>query len=426
MVGLWDVAVIGAGPAGCAAAITLARAGRRVIVVDRARFPRPKTCGDGLTTGALRLLEGLGLEPTAIPTWMPVEDVCIRSPSGRIVELPLPRGRGQFAAVVPRSDLDNELVQRTRSEGAELIEGANCLGAVETGDRVVLEVGDLGTVPARFAIAADGMWSPTRKYLGLTPGGYLGDWHAFRQYWTGVAPPARRAMWVWFEDEILPGYAWSFPLGDGRANVGFGVRRNGPVAVGDMGRFWQNRLGVSGTRSGRGMQVGDMGRFWQDLLERDHIRAVLGDAATPEAHHRAWPIPARIDRMPLTSRRTMFVGDAAAATDPMSGEGIAQALLTGIGAAGAVLVGGTDADRVMAGYRRFVRRELFADHRMARGLGRILAHRSGARGAVRIAGLTPWTRRNFARWLFEDYPRSIIATPHRWPGKPLTTPGAYR
>ncbi len=399
--GDWDVAVVGAGPAGCAAAITLARAGLNVIVVDRARFPRPKTCGDGLTTGALRLLEGLGLEPTGIPTWMPVGDVCIRSPSGRIVELPLPRGKGQFAAVVPRSDLDNALVERARTEGAELIEGAGCQGVVENDNRVALEVENLGTVPARFAIAADGMWSPTRRYLGLTPEGYRGDWHAFRQYWTGVAPSAGRALWVWFEEEILPGYAWSFPLPDGRANVGFGIRRNGPVATGDMGGLWQ------------------------DLLEREHIRAVLGEGATPEAPHRAWPIPARIDRMPLTARRTMFVGDAAAATDPMSGEGIAQALLTGIGAAGAVLAGGTDADRVMARYRRFVHRELFADHRMARRLGRVLATRPGARGAVRIAGLTPWTRRNFARWLFEDYPRSIITTPRRWHAKPLAGPGAY-
>ena len=398
----WDVAIVGAGPAGCAAAITLARAGQRVVLVDRARFPRPKACGDGLTAGALRLLEGLGLDPAPISTWMPVEDVCIRSPSGRIVEFPLPRGGGQFAAVVPRAELDNALVEQAKAEGAELIEGAGCQGAGENDGHVVLEVENHGTVTAPYAIAADGMWSPTRKYLGLAHDGYRGDWHAFRQYWSGVAPSASRALWVWFEEEILPGYVWSFPLPDGRANVGFGVRRGGPVAVGDMGKLWR------------------------ELLERDHIRAVLGDGAAPEASHRAWPIPARIDKIALTARRTMFVGDAAAATDPMSGEGIAQALLTGIGAADAVLAGGADAGQVMADYRRFVRRELLADHRMARRLGRVLATRPGARGAVRIAGLTPWTRRNFARWLFEDYPRSIITTPRRWPRKPLTTPGAYR
>ena len=401
MNGMWDAAVVGAGPAGCATAISLARSGQRVVMVDRARFPRPKACGDGLTAGALRLLEALGLDPGPIASWMPMGDVCIRSPSGRIVEFPLPRSGGQFAAVVPRSDLDNALVERAKAEGAELLEGAGCQGVVEQHSHVSVEVEHIGEIRARYLIAADGMWSPTRKHLGLAHQGYRGDWHAFRQYWSGVAPAAGRALWVWFEEEILPGYVWSFPLPDGRANVGFGVRRGGPVAVGEMGRLWR------------------------ELVERDHIRAVLGDGAAPEATHRAWPIPARIDKIPLTAGRTMFTGDAAAATDPMSGEGIAQALLTGMGAASAVVAGGS-AEHVMAAYRRFVRQELFADHRMARRLGRVLSTRPGARGAVRIAGLTPWTRRNFARWLFEDYPRSIITTPRRWHRNPLTTPGAYR
>ena len=63
-----DVVVVGGGPGGMAAAIPLARAGREVVVVDKARFPRDKCCGDGLTTAALRLLETLGLEPASVPS----------------------------------------------------------------------------------------------------------------------------------------------------------------------------------------------------------------------------------------------------------------------------------------------------------------------------------------------------------------------
>jgi hypothetical protein len=73
-----------------------------------------------------------------------------------------------------------------------------------------------------------------------------------------------------------------------------------------------------------------------------------------------------------------------------------------------------------------VRDALVADHRMSLLLIRALEHRKGARTAVRIAGATGWTRRNFARWLFEDYPRSVITTPRRWKRGRLTGPGAYR
>src|SRR6476659_9765628 len=97
-----DVAVVGGGPAGAAAAITLARAGRDVVVVDRATFPRDKCCGDGLTAGALRMLESLGLDPAAVASWQPVDDVVVRSPSGREVTFPLPRGHGTYAAVARR------------------------------------------------------------------------------------------------------------------------------------------------------------------------------------------------------------------------------------------------------------------------------------------------------------------------------------
>ncbi|MGH9085468.1 MAG: NAD(P)/FAD-dependent oxidoreductase [Acidimicrobiales bacterium] len=399
-----DVVVVGGGPAGAAAAITLARAGRHVVLVDKATFPRDKICGDGLTAGALRMLEDLGLEPASVPSWHHVDDVVVSSPSHREVTFPLPRQVGSYAVVARRTELDAALLDVARRTGATVHDGHAVTAAVEHADRVVVEVEGLGPVAARYAVAADGMWSPMRKLLGVATPGYLGEWHAFRQYFTNVGPRAAHELFVWFEPDLLPGYAWSFPLPGGVANVGFGIQRDG----------------------GKVARVQDMKALWPDLLARPHIRAVLGPDARPESPHRAWPIPARVDDAVLTTGRTLLAGDAAAATDPMTGEGIGQALLTGILAAEAIQAGQLDAPAVTAHYERSVREALVADHRMSMLLIRALRHRKGARAAVRVAGLTDWTRRNFARWLFEDYPRAVLATPRRWRRGMLTGPGAYR
>jgi flavin-dependent dehydrogenase len=116
-----EVLVIGAGPAGIAAAMTAHRAGRSVLVVDRATFPRDKICGDGLTTAALRELDTLGLDPATVPSWIDVDAALVRSPSGREVVFPFPEGDGLYGAVCRRRDLDNALVELARSLGIEII-----------------------------------------------------------------------------------------------------------------------------------------------------------------------------------------------------------------------------------------------------------------------------------------------------------------
>src|SRR6185369_964474 len=110
-----------------------------------------------------------------------------------------------------------------------------------------------------------------------------------------------------------------------------------------------------------------------------------------------------IDRATLTAGRVCFVGDAAMATDTMTGEGIGQALLTGRLAAEAIIAGGALAPGVVAArYESTVRHHLLADHNMSARLSKVLSHKLGARGAIRLLSTSDWTRRNFARWMFED------------------------
>jgi geranylgeranyl reductase family protein len=392
-----ETVIIGAGPAGTTAATLLARAGRDVLVVDKATFPRDKCCGDGLTALALRELESLGLEPGTVDSWRVVDEVVIRGPGGKERRYRLPDGPGYHAAVARRMDLDQALVDLATRAGARIEQGCALTSATAHENGVDLAVEGLGTITARNVIGADGMWSPLRKALGLKVDGYRGEWHAFRQYFENVSPRAGNELIVWFEKDLLPGYAWSFPLADGRANIGFGIQRGGSHTVGDMKELWP------------------------DLLSRPHVREVLGPDARPEDPHKAWPIPARVGRVPLVGPHTLFVGDAAAVTDPMTGEGIGQAILTGRLAAEAIMSG----QDPMAHYERHARRDLVADDRMARVLIPMLARPWMARGALKLTGATDWTRRNFARWMFEDYPRAMIATPRRWHRGMFTGRGAY-
>ena len=395
------VLIIGAGPSGTACAATLHRLGHEVVVVDKATFPRDKCCGDGLTTNALRILEGLNFDPSRVADWQTCSDVEMRSFSGRKIDLPLPSIGGQFAAIAPRAQFDHALVEHCRDMGITIHEGC-AFESITHHDTsgISVRVENLGELTVDYVVAADGMWSPVRKSLGLSTPGYLGEWHAFRQYIGNVHGSANEKLHIWFDKDLLPGYAWSFPLPDNRVNFGFGILRTS-----DRSTKYMNDL-------------------WRDLLTRPHITTVLGEHFVPEDRHTAWPIPARIHDAVRSSGRVLFIGDAVCATDTLTGEGIGQALETGIAAGEAIHECDTAAD-VRDSYSHKIDSLLLADHRMSSVLSRMLTYPVVARMVLALVDTNNWTRKNFVRWMFEDEARAVVFTPRRWHRRFLARPGAY-
>jgi geranylgeranyl reductase family protein len=397
------VLIIGAGPSGMACAATLHAAGHEVTVVDKATFPRDKCCGDGLTTNALRILDTLNFDPSRVPDWQICDQVEMHSPNGRTIDLPLPDTGGVFAVIAPREQLDHALVMHGRDMGITVLEG-HAFVSLPTNDDIggiTAEIEGLGTVTADYVIAADGMWSPVRKSLGVSSPGYLGEWHAFRQYIGNVSGKGAEKLHIWFDDDLLPGYAWSFPLPGNRVNFGFCILRTANRST----KF--------------------MNDTWRDLLTRPHIVDVLGPNFTPEKRHTAWPIPARIDAAVRSSGRVLFIGDAVCATDTLTGEGIGQALETGI-AAGEAIIRGANPSHVRRLYSQRIDHALVADHRMSVTLSRAMTSPRIARMVLALVSTNNWTRRHFVRWMFEDEPRAIVFTPRRWHRKFLARPGAYQ
>ncbi|WP_172800587.1 menaquinone reductase [Mycobacterium sp. IS-1496] len=303
-----DVVVVGAGPAGSSAAAWAARAGRDVLVIDSAQFPRDKACGDGLTPRAVAELERLGLGP-----WL---DTRIRhrglrmSGFGADVQVAWPGPSfPSTGSAVPRTELDDRIRSVAADDGAKMLLGAKAVdvrhdssGRVET---LVLDSG--AEVGVGMLIVADGARSTLGRALGRR-------WHQQTVYGVAVrgylASPRSHEPWITShlelrspEGKVLPGYGWIFPLGNGEVNIGVGAlateKRPADAALRPLMSYYTAL---------RREEWGFDGEPRAPLSALLPMGGAVSGVAGPN-----W----------------MLIGDAAACVNPLNGEGIDYGLETG-------------------------------------------------------------------------------------------------
>ena len=304
-----DVAVVGGGPAGAVAALGVLRAWpqARVVVLDRADFPRDKTCGDGIAPHVADVLDRLGVDPL-YEDFAPVH----------VLRLGFLGGAGAVgrmcrpARVVPREVFDARLLDAAVKQGAHVVRHRVRSMTPTRSGGVDID----GVFHAAVVVGADGAHSLARTAAGLPPHHRDRTAIALRGY-APVSGGREHEQVISFTDDAgWPAYAWSFPVGDGRANVGYG-----------------ELLPARGAGTSKAQ-----------MLER--IERLLPGAATGGSRWQAHHLPLSSGRARQPNGRLLLAGDALGLVNPLTGEGIHAAVrsgaLAGIAASRAVRIGAPD------------------------------------------------------------------------------------
>ncbi len=308
----FDVCIVGAGPAGSTAACLLARQGLKIALLDRARFPRDKTCGDGITPRGTRVLERIGALDRVAAAGFACRGVDIHGigESGAAVDFTIRFGRDRTdgpsdLVVLPRVALDDLLLRHALAEGPTYFEATKVTGisAIDRGARIVADTGLV--IDASAVVIATGAESQLLRACGLLDRKPAVE-HAARAYYDGVEGLTDRVV-LFFDGVDLPGYGWIFPTSPTSANIGCGA-------------FAQDAHAVDG---GRAMP---QAQRLERLLATHPMLVPMLMRATRAGPLRAYPLRTDFHRDFAGRGRLLVVGEAAGLVNPITGEGIDYAL----------------------------------------------------------------------------------------------------
>ena len=310
-----DVLVVGGGPAGAACAYWLAEAGHDVLLLEKKHYPREKTCGDGLTPRSVKQLHDIGLaaELSEFHRFDGLRSLAF----GRTLEMKWPAHPDypSFGYVITRKDLDHLVAERAVKAGAVLWQEAEAIAPLLDGGLLrgaTVKRKDTGTteeVRARYVVVADGANSRFGRALGTSRERAYPLGMAIRGYFES---PRHDEPWIESHLDIrdkagnvLPGYGWIFPVGDGRVNVGIGL--------------------LSTFHQWKAVNTSQLMESFVDYAPKSWGISPETSCGAPTGGK----LPMALSVTPHAGPTYLVVGDAGGSVNPFNGEGIAYAYETG-------------------------------------------------------------------------------------------------